>query len=134
MSLRIGPTFSNGVNSFRDDFRLRPADANNIWATFRLYPAKGPVRIGRVGAIGGKVLVPNPIGAMYQHARVYFDGKMVLDNGVCKIGRGPCLMLPSWQGADPDAQGIGVIDGGNIRCHRETERRGDLLARDYHGV
>jgi hypothetical protein len=31
------------------------------------------------------VLAPNHIDAMYRDAVVYFDGKVVLDNGVCKI-------------------------------------------------
>jgi leucyl aminopeptidase (aminopeptidase T) len=41
--------------------------------------------IGSNFAIGGKVLAPNHIDAMYKDASVYFDGKLVLDNGVCKI-------------------------------------------------
>jgi 2,5-dihydroxypyridine 5,6-dioxygenase len=41
--------------------------------------------IGSNFAIGGKVLAPNHIDAMYRDATVYFDGKVVLDNGVCKI-------------------------------------------------
>ena len=41
--------------------------------------------IGSNFAIGGKVLAPNHIDAMYKDTTVYFDGKMVLDNGVCKI-------------------------------------------------
>ncbi len=41
--------------------------------------------IGSSFAIGGKVLAPNHIDAMYKDATVYFDGKVVLDNGVCKI-------------------------------------------------
>ncbi|MDP1989603.1 MAG: aminopeptidase [Syntrophales bacterium] len=41
--------------------------------------------IGSNFAIGGKVLAPNHIDAMYRDATVYFDGKIVLDNGVCKI-------------------------------------------------
>jgi len=43
------------------------------------------VGIGSNFAIGGKVLAPNHIDAMYKGARVYFDGKLVLDNGVLKI-------------------------------------------------
>ena len=41
--------------------------------------------IGSNFAIGGKVLAPNHIDAMYKDTTVYFDGKAVLDNGVCKI-------------------------------------------------
>jgi hypothetical protein len=41
--------------------------------------------IGSNFAIGGNVLAPNHIDAMYRDAVVYFDGKAVLDNGVCKI-------------------------------------------------
>ena len=41
--------------------------------------------IGSSFAIGGKVLAPNHIDAMYKDATVYFDGKVVLDKGVCKI-------------------------------------------------
>ena len=41
--------------------------------------------IGSNFAIGGKILAPNHIDAMYKDATVYFDGKVVLDNGVCKI-------------------------------------------------
>ena len=41
--------------------------------------------IGSNFAIGGKILAPNHIDAMYRDATVYFDGKVVLDNGVCKI-------------------------------------------------
>jgi len=41
--------------------------------------------IGSSFAIGGKVLAPNHIDAMYKDATVYFDGKVVLDNGVCKV-------------------------------------------------
>ena len=41
--------------------------------------------IGSSFAIGGKVLAPNHIDAMYRDATVYFDGKVVLDKGVCKI-------------------------------------------------
>jgi leucyl aminopeptidase (aminopeptidase T) len=43
------------------------------------------VGIGSNFAIGGKVLAPNHIDAMYKDATVYFDGKMVLDKGVLKI-------------------------------------------------
>ena len=43
------------------------------------------VGIGSNFAIGGKVLAPNHIDAMYKDAQVYFDGKLVLDNGVLKI-------------------------------------------------
>lgn len=41
--------------------------------------------IGSNFAIGGNVLAPNHIDAIYKDASVYFDGKLVLDNGVCKI-------------------------------------------------
>ena len=41
--------------------------------------------IGSSFAIGGKVLAPNHIDAMYKDATVYFDGKVVLDNGVCTV-------------------------------------------------
>lgn len=41
--------------------------------------------IGSNFAIGGKILAPNHIDAMYKDTTVYFDGKVVLDNGVCKI-------------------------------------------------
>jgi leucyl aminopeptidase (aminopeptidase T) len=43
------------------------------------------VGIGSSFAIGGNVLAPNHIDAMYKDTTVYFDGKVVLDNGVCKI-------------------------------------------------
>jgi leucyl aminopeptidase (aminopeptidase T) len=41
--------------------------------------------IGSNFAIGGKVLAPNHIDVMYKETTVYFDGKVVLDNGVLKI-------------------------------------------------
>jgi leucyl aminopeptidase (aminopeptidase T) len=41
--------------------------------------------IGSSFAIGGKVLAPNHHDAMFMDASVYFDGKLVLDKGVCKI-------------------------------------------------
>lgn len=41
--------------------------------------------IGSNFAIGGKVLAPNHIDAMYKDATVYFDGKIVLDNGKCRL-------------------------------------------------
>lgn len=41
--------------------------------------------IGSNFAIGGNVLAPNHIDAMYKDTTVYFDGKVVLENGVCKI-------------------------------------------------
>jgi leucyl aminopeptidase (aminopeptidase T) len=43
------------------------------------------VGIGSNFAIGGKVLAPNHIDAMYKDTKVYFDGKLALDNGVMKI-------------------------------------------------
>jgi leucyl aminopeptidase (aminopeptidase T) len=43
------------------------------------------VGIGSNFAIGGKVLAPNHIDAMYKDTTVYFDGKVVLDRGVLKI-------------------------------------------------
>jgi leucyl aminopeptidase (aminopeptidase T) len=43
------------------------------------------VGIGSNFAIGGKVLAPNHIDAMYKDTTVYFDGKVVLDKGVLKI-------------------------------------------------
>lgn len=41
--------------------------------------------IGSNFAIGGKILAPNHHDAMYKDATVYFDSKVVLDKGVCKI-------------------------------------------------
>ncbi len=41
--------------------------------------------IGSNFAIGGKVLAPNHHDAIFKDASVYFDGKLVLDKGVCKI-------------------------------------------------
>jgi 2,5-dihydroxypyridine 5,6-dioxygenase len=41
--------------------------------------------IGSNFAIGGKVLAPNHHDAMFKDASVYFDGKLILDKGVCKI-------------------------------------------------
>lgn len=41
--------------------------------------------IGSNFAIGGKVLAPNHHDAMFKDACVYFDGKLVLDKGECKI-------------------------------------------------
>ena len=41
--------------------------------------------IGSSFAIGGKILAPNHHDAMFKDASVYFDGKLVLDKGVCKI-------------------------------------------------
>jgi 2,5-dihydroxypyridine 5,6-dioxygenase len=41
--------------------------------------------IGSNFAIGGKILAPNHINVMYKDASIYFDGKLVLDNGGCKI-------------------------------------------------
>jgi len=41
--------------------------------------------IGSNFAIGGKVLAPNHHDAMFKDASVYFDCKLVLDKGVCKI-------------------------------------------------
>lgn len=41
--------------------------------------------IGSNFAIGGKVLAPNHHDAIFKDASVYFDGKLVLDNGVCKV-------------------------------------------------
>ena len=41
--------------------------------------------IGSNFAIGGKILAPNHIDAMYRDATISFDGKVVLDNGICKI-------------------------------------------------
>ncbi len=41
--------------------------------------------IGSNFAIGGKVLAPNHHDAMYKDATIYFDGKVVLDKGICKI-------------------------------------------------
>jgi leucyl aminopeptidase (aminopeptidase T) len=41
--------------------------------------------IGSNFAIGGKILAPNHHDAMYKDTTVYFDGKMVLDKGICKI-------------------------------------------------
>ena len=41
--------------------------------------------IGSNFAIGGKILAPNHHDAMFKDASVYFDGKLVLDKGVCKL-------------------------------------------------
>ena len=41
--------------------------------------------IGSNFAIGGKVLAPNHHDVMYKDANVYFDGKLALENGVCRI-------------------------------------------------
>ena len=41
--------------------------------------------IGSNFAIGGKVLAPNHHDVNYRDTSVYFDGKLVLDNGICKI-------------------------------------------------
>jgi leucyl aminopeptidase (aminopeptidase T) len=41
--------------------------------------------IGSSFAIGGKVLAPSHLDAIYKDATVYFDGKLVLDKGICKI-------------------------------------------------
>jgi leucyl aminopeptidase (aminopeptidase T) len=41
--------------------------------------------IGSNFAIGGKVLAPNHIDAMYKDTTVYFDGKVVLENGRLKL-------------------------------------------------
>ncbi len=41
--------------------------------------------IGSNFAIGGKILAPNHHDAIFKEASVYFDGKLVLDKGVCKI-------------------------------------------------
>jgi 2,5-dihydroxypyridine 5,6-dioxygenase len=43
------------------------------------------VGIGSNSAIGGKVLAPNHIDAMYKDTTIYFDGKVVMDNGKLKI-------------------------------------------------
>ena len=43
------------------------------------------VGIGSNFAIGGKVLAPNHIDAMYKETTIYFDGKVVMDKGVLKI-------------------------------------------------
>jgi leucyl aminopeptidase (aminopeptidase T) len=48
--------------------------------------------IGSNFAIGRKVLAPNQIDAMYKDAPAYFDGKLVLDNGVYKPGS--CVRMP----------------------------------------
>jgi leucyl aminopeptidase (aminopeptidase T) len=36
-------------------------------------------------AIGGKVLAPNHIDAMVKDTTIYFDGKIVMDNGKMRI-------------------------------------------------
>jgi 2,5-dihydroxypyridine 5,6-dioxygenase len=41
--------------------------------------------IGSNFAIGGKVLAPNHHDVNYKDATIYFDGRVVLDKGVCKI-------------------------------------------------
>lgn len=41
--------------------------------------------IGSNFAIGGKVIAPNHIDVIFKDTTVYFDGKIVLDNGVLKI-------------------------------------------------
>jgi leucyl aminopeptidase (aminopeptidase T) len=43
------------------------------------------VGIGSNFAIGGKVLAPNHIDAMYKETTIYFDGKVVMDKGVLKL-------------------------------------------------
>jgi leucyl aminopeptidase (aminopeptidase T) len=43
------------------------------------------VGIGSNFAIGGKILAPNHIDAMFKDTSVYFDGKIVLENGVCRV-------------------------------------------------
>jgi 2,5-dihydroxypyridine 5,6-dioxygenase len=41
--------------------------------------------IGSNFAIGGKITAPNHHDAIFKDASVYFDGKLVLENGLCKI-------------------------------------------------
>lgn len=41
--------------------------------------------IGSNFAIGGKILAPNHIDAMYKDTTVYFDGKVVLEKGILKL-------------------------------------------------
>lgn len=41
--------------------------------------------IGSNFAIGGRILAPNHHDAMYKDTTVCFDGKVVLDKGVCKV-------------------------------------------------
>jgi len=41
--------------------------------------------IGSNFAIGGKILAPNHHDVNYKDATIYFDGKVVLDKGVCQI-------------------------------------------------
>jgi len=41
--------------------------------------------IGSNFAIGGKILAPNHHDVIFKDASVYFDSKLVLENGVCKI-------------------------------------------------
>ena len=41
--------------------------------------------IGSNFAIGGNVLAPNHHDAIFKDACVYFDGKLVLDKGLCRI-------------------------------------------------
>ena len=41
--------------------------------------------IGSSFAIGGNVSAPNHIDAVHKEAAIYFDGRIVFDNGVCKI-------------------------------------------------
>ncbi|MGC8811111.1 MAG: aminopeptidase [bacterium] len=41
--------------------------------------------IGSNFAIGGKIMAPNHHDAIFKDASVYFDGRLVLEKGVCKI-------------------------------------------------
>ena len=41
--------------------------------------------IGSNFAIGGKILAPNHHDPILKEASIYFNGKLVLDIGVCKI-------------------------------------------------
>ena len=41
--------------------------------------------IGSNFAIGGKILAPNHHDAIFKDASVYFDSRLVLENGICKI-------------------------------------------------
>ncbi len=45
----------------------------------------GHCGIGSNFAIGGKVLAPNHHDAIFKEASFFFDGKLVLENGVCRI-------------------------------------------------
>jgi len=69
--------FGVGLNS------NAPLGATNLEDLGRL--GNCHVGIGSNFAIGRKVLTPNHIDAMYKYTTIYFDGKIVLNNGKIKI-------------------------------------------------